>query len=121
MPVGWRFLRDAPRCSSSNPHNVHEGTMLLLRVIADGKLRGVRRNAVIIVAAVREAGIDNFWLAATHRRALDVAVAVEKECAAIAHPVRCLETSRRKIRHPPVGRIDRDRLERAVKRRLSRL
>src|SRR5260370_35107342 len=120
MPVGWRFLRDAFRRSSSDQHNVHDGTMLLLRVVADSKLCGVRRNAVIVITAVREAGIDNFRLATAHRQTLDVALAIEEERPSTTHPIRGLEAPRCQIHHAPACHGNRNGLERPGGPRLSR-
>ena len=78
MQVRRRLLRDAPRRSAFDRHNIDERLVFLLRVVANTEPRAVGRNQVIVVAARGEAGIENLWSAAGDRNFLNAAVAIEE-------------------------------------------
>src|SRR4029077_6181575 len=84
-------------------------------------LRGIRRNAVIVVAADGKAGINHFCRPPTYRQSLDPTVAVKKKRAAVPRPVRCLEASGRKILHSSAAAINCDCLECAIECSLLQL
>src|SRR5208283_472912 len=119
VPVGRRLLGEASRCSAGDGDDVNEGFVILLRIVADGKLRAVGGNAVIVVAACGQAGVENFRLTAVYGKALDAAVAIDEECAAVASPVGSFEASLSKVGDTAVGGIDGDGFECAVQDRLT--
>src|SRR5437773_11139332 len=97
MPVRRGFLGDAARRSSGNRDHVNQRLVISLRIVADGKLGCVGRNAVIVVAAVCKSSVDGHGLIAADSEALDVAVAIEEKCFTVARPVGGLEASGREI------------------------
>ena len=106
MPVRRRFLRDAARRPSCDRDDIHQRFVVALRVVTDRNLACVGRNAVIVVAAIREASIDDDRRVAANRQALDMAIAIEEKRAAVMRPVGRFESSRRKIGDAAVGRIN---------------
>src|SRR5256885_5675972 len=118
MPVRRRFLGHPPRCAAPDGHGVDDRFVISLRIIADGKQVGSGRDAMIIVAAGGEPGIELNRIVAVHRQALDVPITIEEERTAIAGPVGCFEATLRKISDAAVGRINGNSFERTVEDRL---
>ena len=82
MPVRRPQGRHLPRDAAGNGNQVNEGSHAF-RLVADGELRAVGRDAVVVVAAVREAGVHDLGLAALARQPVNAAAAIEKEPAPI--------------------------------------
>src|SRR5579859_1715070 len=95
--------------------------MIALRVVADGKLSGVGRNSVVVVAAVGKTGWDDCGIVAADCEAFDMTIAVEQERSAVMRPVRSFEASFRKIMNAPDGgRIRVHNFQNAVQSGLTR-
>src|SRR5579864_695834 len=119
MPVRRRLLRNASRWATGNGNNVDERVVVLLRIVADGELGRVGRDAVIVIAAGGNSCVDLHGIVPADWEALDAAIAIEQERSAIMRPVGSLETPRREIRHTAVGGVDVYRFERTVENRLG--
>ena len=94
--------------------------MVVLRLVADGELGSVGRNAMIVIAARGKTGIDSFGFAPGYRQSQDMAIAVEYEKRTVAAPVGGFEVFRSDIRHSPVAGIGRYCFQRAIQRGLGR-
>ena len=70
-------MRDLPRRAAADWHQVDQGTVFLLGLIADGQPLRVGGNPVVVVAADGEASVNDCGFAAGDRQSQNVAVAVE--------------------------------------------
>ena len=120
MPVGGRPVRDAARGAPGDGQKVNQRLMICLRVVANRQLSSVRRDSVVVVQSIGETGIDGRGLVAARSEALDVALTIEQEIAAVASPIGSLESSFGDVDNAPVGGRggNSNGLERAIENRL---
>src|SRR4029077_11828399 len=114
MPIGWGIFGDLPGRAALDGHQINQGAVFFLGLIADGQPFRIRRNAVVVVAAVGEARVDDCRLAARYRQSQDVTIAVEEKRRAITGPVGCLEMFRRDVGYVAVSGGNGDGLQSAV-------
>src|SRR5206468_12281620 len=86
MPIGGTKPGDAARCSALDGQDINE-RLALLRLVADGQLHAVGREAVVIVAARGESGIKPLRFAAGDRQFANATGAVEQEVIPVTRPV----------------------------------
>src|SRR5262245_7017655 len=121
MPVRRRELRDAPRRSAGNGQHIDQRAALLLRLIADDELRAVGRDAVVVVAASGEAGVERLRFAAADRQLVDKPALVEQNVFSVARPVGRFEVYAFGVDHAAILGRNRNGLQRAFDDRLRAL
>src|SRR5205807_3887248 len=118
MPVGRAGTGDAARRPALDGQDVNE-RFALLRLVADGQLHAVGREAVVIVAARGESGVKQLRFAAGDRQFADAAGAVEQEVIPVARPVGRFDVIARVIDDAPVFGGDGDGFQCGFERRLT--
>src|SRR5579883_3034575 len=95
VPVGRTQGRDELGGAATDRQRVDERLPPSLRLVADGQQHAIRRDAVIVVTAGGEAGVDRLRFAAGDGAAVEAATAVEEQRATVAQPVGGLDTAGR--------------------------
>ena len=88
--------------------------MIGLRLIADGQPLLIGREAVVVVAVDRGAGVDGDGPSAGDGKTQNVAVAVEEKVCAVAGPVGRLKVAGRNVDDAAVGGCNGHCLKRTV-------
>src|SRR5207245_11719654 len=77
----------------------------------------VRRNAVIVVAAFGESGVDQRRLSSGDRQPVDTSIAIEEERGSVARPVGRFKAFGCDVHYVPDGRCNGHSFQRTVERR----
>src|ERR1700722_16131309 len=108
MPIGRRICGDLPRRAAGDWHDVDPRFVVFRRVIADGEIVTVRRDAMVVVAVDLSAGSDDRRFGRSKCETANRTILIEDKEGAIVGPVWGFKVRRGCVLYVTVGGSDRD-------------